>query len=504
MPAALAKAVASTVKSPGFYLTIDLLGGASGPSTGANRILIMSPKNSSGGDLTVDTEVRQVFGADDCSDGFGAGNPGHLCAKKVFEHNGFARVDILAPTASAGAAAAITQTFTGPASANSTIRFRIHGRVIDVPWLNGETATTFCARAALAINALSADLFVTVAANVGSLDYTCKALGPWGNDILVNASIVEGGGGIAISVNPAALAGGTTEPNFTTALASVDTQQYRRIILCLSNADATLASSSSNADRLKTHILANNTGNAAKLQVGAVGHSGSTTNAKTGAIHRNECAFQYVLGRSYEDLPQEIIGAEVGDTTRFIALRPNYNRIGNKLNLYGPRDVAASKLTQAEAEDLLLNGVTPLDQEMETDEVFVVRPITTHSLDGSNPDYRCLDMTDVDGIYTVSEDLRTRVPQEFRNASITEDQPANAEPLPAGVVEIKEVRAFVLGVLEEWADLGVVDRTRLREKVANGDFIFEIDTDLSQVNMVLPFAIIKPLAKFSTVIRKVA
>lgn len=502
--AALAKAVASSVKTPGLYLTIDLLGGASNPSSGPDRILIMSPKNTSGGDGTANTEVRQVFGADDVADMLGAGNPGHLAAKKLFEHNGLALVDVIAPAESGGAAATSTTTFTGPATSNGTVRFRIHGRVIDVPWLNGESATTFAARAVLSINALSDDLFVTASSNTGDVILTAKSKGPWGNDVLINASILEGAG-TAVSVNPAALTGGTTEPDFTTALSNVDTLEYRRIILCLSNADATLATSSSNADRLKVHINSLNTGNQAKLQVGLVGHTGTTTDAKGGAVNRNEVAFQYVFGRSYEDLPSELAGAEAGDATRFIALRANYNRIGNKLNLKGPKDPVSSKLTASEVEDLLNNGVTPLDQEMGTNEVFVVRPITTHSLSGSNPDYRCFDMSDVDGVYTVARDLRAAVPQEFANVSISEDLEPNADPLPPGVVELKDVRAFYLARLEFWADEGVVNRARLRSEIEAGNFIFQIDSsDPTQVNNVLPFSIVKPLAKLGTVIRKVA
>jgi phage tail sheath gpL-like len=498
-------AVAPTVKTPGYYLTIDLLGGAAAPSNGLLRALIISPKNSSGATITDDTQVEQIFGADDAAELLGEGNPGHLAAKRLFEHYNLASVDVLAPTPSAGAAATATQTFTGPATTNGTVRFRIHGRVIDVPWLSGESATTFAARAALAINALSADLFVTVAADVGDLDYTAKALGPWGNDVLINASIIEGASGAAVSVNPSALTGGTTEPNFTTALTNVDTREYRIIIACLSNADATLATSSSNADRLKTHINALNTGNQAKLQVGLVGHTGTTTNVKGGAVNRNEVAFEYIYGQTFEDLPCELAGAEAGDTLAEITVMPNANRIGRKLNLYGPRDTAASKLTAAEVEDLLNNGVTPIDIELNTDELFVVRPITTHSLDGGTPDYRCLDLSDVHGVYTVSQDIRTAVSQEFRGASISPDQPPNSDPLPTHVVELKDVRAFHLGRLELWADRGVINRTQLRADVANDEFIFEINAaDATQVDTLLPYSIIKPVAKFSNVTRKVA
>jgi phage tail sheath gpL-like len=507
MPAvSVPKAVASSVKSPGLYLVVNLLGGSASPSSGPLRCLIIAPPNSSGFDATVDTEVRQVFGPDDAATMVGSGNPGALAAKRLFQHYGLASVDMIAPTESAGAAATGTQTFTGPATANSTIRLYVMGRVIDVPWLSGESATTFAARAALYVNQYSADLFVTASSSTGDLIYTAKSKGPWGNDVRLNASIIEGGGGIAITVNPAACSGGTTEPDFTTALTNVDTREYAIIIGCLSNADAATASSSSNADRIKTHINSLNTGNAAKLQTCYIGSNGTIANVKAGAVHRNDPVFEYVYGQTFGDLPSEIAGAEVGDTLRFITDQPNFNRIGNKLDLHGPRDTAASKLTAAELEDLLNNGVSPVDIELNTDELFIARPITTHSLNGANPDFRCFDISDTHGAYAVARDLRAATPIEFSNCSISEDLPPNADPLPPNVVEIKDIRAFVLSRLRSiWVKRGVVSGAALQASIDADEFTFEIDSvDPTQVNNVLPLSIIKPLAKIGQVIRKVA
>lgn len=205
------------------------------------------------------------------------------------------------------------------------------------------------------------------------------------------------------------------------------------------------------------------------------------------------------------DLPCELAGAEAGDTLRFVTLRANYNRIGNKLQLHGPADVAISKLTDAEVEDLLSTGVTPLSFELGTNEIFVVRPITTHSLNGANPDYRALDVSDVHGIYAVARDLRAAVPIEFANASISEDLPPNADPLPPGVVEVKDVKAFVLSRLNFWAKLGVVNRAALQAAIDAEELTFELDaSDATQLNSILPLQIVKPLAKIGSVVQKVA
>lgn len=497
-------AVAPSRKTPGLYLVVDLLGDPASPGSAANRALVMAPKGSAG-TLTNQSEVRQVFGPDDAATAFGAGTPGHLACKRLFAQYGLASVDVISPTPSAGVAATATQTFTGPATQNSSIRFRVHGRIIDVAWNNGESATTFVVRAVAAINAQGSDLALTAAANVGSIDYTAKLAGVWGNDILINASILTGGGGIAVTVNPAALTAGTLEPDFTTALGNVVTREYRRIVGVLSNADATLNTSSSNAARIALHIDTNETGNQAKLQVGVVGHTGSIANVQAGAIGRNNEAFEYVYGQNFEDLPGELAGADAGDALKFLDIRANYNRIDNELTLKGPRDTVADKLTENETESLLSNGVTPLDIRQATGKIFLVRPITTHSLDGSNPDYRAFDLPDTDGMYSVAADIRTALPQEFRNASITPDLPAGQNRLPAGVVERRDVEAFVINRLEQHVDLGVLQGDKLDASVGAGQLIVEINaTDSSQVDIFLPLAIVKPLAKFGVVAQKIA
>lgn len=498
------KAVASSVKTPGLYLLVNLLGSPANPGTAVNRALIMAPK-SSAGNITADTEVRQCFGPVDVATALGAGTPGHLAAKRLFKAFGLASVDVVAPAASGGAAATGTQTFTGPATENSTIRFRVHGRIIDVPWLNGEAVATFHARAILAINAQSDDLFVTAAGTSPNLVYTAKVAGPWGNDVRIHASIHEGGGGIAITANPAALTGGTTEPTFATALTLVSTKEYRRIVPCLSNADASDTSSSSNAERLANHINSFETGLSALLQVGVVGHTGTIANVKAGAIDRNNEAMQYVYGQTFDDLPCELAGAEAGDALRCIAIRANFNRIGNQHVLYGPRDVVAEKLTAAEIEDLLNNGVSPIDVDSLTGAIFIVRPITTHSLFAAAPDYRALDLPETDGMYTVFGDLRTALPQQFPNCSISEDLAPGADALPAGVVERRDVEAFVFSRLNFWARAGVVNKVALDAAIELGEIIVEIDaSDETQVNIFVPTKIIKVLAKFSVVGAKVA
>lgn len=500
----ITKAVASSTKTPGVYLKIDLQGPASNPGTSTLRTLLMAPKGSAG-NITANTEVRQCFGPVDVATALGGGTPGHLASKRFFRRFPRGRLDVIAPTASAGAAATGTQTFSGTATENSTLRFYGCGRIIEVSWLNGETAAQFVTRAVAAINQVADDLPFTVAADTADIEYTAKLAGPWGNDVRLFVAVYTGGGGITISANPAALTGGTTEPNFTTALATVATSEYRAIVACLSNADAADTTSSSNAERLANHITNLREGNAARLQVGFVGLNGSTTQAKAGAIDRNNDSFEYSLGRLWDDLPCEIAAAEAGDALFWASDRPNYNRIGNVHELYGPRDVVTNKLTDAEIEDLLNNGVTPLDVDPLTGARFLVEPITTHSTFGGAPDYRAFHLSDTLAMYTVFDGFRVALKQEFPNANVTADLPQGADELPAGVVELKDIRAFTVNYFRSWVPRGVVQGARLDQAIEDDELSVTLDDiDGAQVNIFVPLGIIKPLAKLGVVGSKVA
>ncbi len=496
-------AVQPSVKSPGVYLNVNLLAGVANPGSARLRALLLASK-SSAGNIVANTEVRTVFGPDDVAVALGAGTLGHLAAKMFFLRNPQGSLDIVAPAESAGANAAATQTFTGTATANSTLRLRAHGRIIDTAWNAGETAATFITRYVATINAQTADLFVIAAdATGGDVSLTAKVKGPPGNDVKVNVSIIAGGAGITIAANPTALTGGTTEPDFTTALTSVATRSYRRIVPCVSNADSTSASGSSNPGRVQAHVVAHQSGNDAKLQVFSVGNTATIANVKAGAIAKNDPAGEYVYGQNYEDLPCECAAADAGDALRFIGIRANFNRIGNVLGLRGPQDPVADKLTGAELEDLLNNGVTALDVQTFTGQIIVTRPVTTHSLNGSAADYRALDLPDTDAIYTVAEDLRDSLPQEFANCSVVENLPPGVNRLPAGVVELKDIRGFLTSRLGFWVDQGVLDGDKLQAALDAQQLLVEINaSDATQVDIFLPLGVVKVLSKMGVTVAK--
>ncbi|MFZ5896813.1 MAG: hypothetical protein ACOY0T_37500 [Myxococcota bacterium] len=502
---ALPKAVTSSTKTPGFYLRIDLLAGPANAGSSALRALLVAHALPTG-DITPDDEVRRCYRPDDVALALGNGSIGHLAAIQMFLAFGALDLDVVAPAAPSGATAQQTLSVAGAPTDTNQFLINIAGRDIGpIAWGASETIGVFRARVITAINGFR-PLPVQAQNGIDPDDVDIVALGPgsWGNDITIRVTKLGGTGG-AVTVGGARLAGGAGEFNATLALAKVGTTEYAAIGLATSNADATLNTASSNAERLQNHIEWRKYGLGALLQYGFVGHTGTIANVKTGAIARNATDLTYAFVQNAQSLPAEVMGWELGDCMNWYQQRANYSRIGNRAPyLFGSSDPNGDQISPPESEDLLSNGVAPYDFAPNSTELALVAPITTHSLDDAgNADVRCYYQSDVWGQNAIARDLRVAIQQEFAHASITPDLPPNADALPPGVVERKDVYNFSVSRVKGWGQLGVANIPYLEQVIANGTFAVEIDEDdESQVNIFIPDRIVKPLAKFSAVFHK--
>src|SRR5689334_6957293 len=173
-------AVSPATRTPGFFLLLDVLGGSASPSTAARRILIIAPKSSAGTGV-VGTLYENV-GADDVKARCGTGTPGHLAAKRIFARNARARVDLIIPSDGSGGGATDGATFATVPTANYNVQWTVHGVVINVPWLTGESVATFTARAVSTLNGNTDNIAVTfVDTGAGVITANAKIPGPWGN-----------------------------------------------------------------------------------------------------------------------------------------------------------------------------------------------------------------------------------------------------------------------------------------------------------------------------------
>jgi phage tail sheath gpL-like len=513
MPNNFPVAVSPSVRSPGLALKVDLLGGAASPGTAPKRACIVGTKASTG-TITANTQLVQgLAGADDVKTYLGAGVFGHLAAKRLFEEYGLALVDLVAPAESAGVAATATLLFddTTPVTVAQTITAKIAGREIVFSWAAGRTDTQAATDFVTAVGVLDADIPVSAGNGGGALTtvtFTSKIKGTIGNDVLITAVMAGGtGGAITLSGNLGSVVSGTLEADFATALTTISGQEYDYILLITGNTDAGAASATSNVGKAKTKVDSLNLGFDAKLQQIVVGLTSTLSNAKTGAAQHDYGPLAYTFCNKGQSLPAEFGGAEVGARLRDVGIDPAANRINTpyKAQLFGAADLVADSLTPTQVEDALQSGVTPVTYTAQG-VCRVSRPITTYFKDTSgNPDDRILDQSRVDGTYTVAKDLRVALPQEFPNSKLSPDLAAGADPLPEGVTEVRDVKAFVIQRLKFWVKRGVVQSARLQAAIDNGTLIVRVNpSDESQCDIVLPIRIVPPLAKFSLVVQRAA
>lgn len=498
-------AVAPSVKSPGLFLVVNLLAGQSSPGSGAFRALMIAGKSASG-TITEDTEIQEaVAGAEAVGTFLGTGMPGHLAAIALFEEHGLATVDLIAPTAAAGVVATGTATFAaGPPTVSQTVNVWIAGVRTQIVWAAGETDTQGGDTLEAAVNG-NPNLPVTAANVAGVVTFTAKAAGTWGNDIKLRITVEDGAGG-TVTASGTSLAAGTTEFDATVALALVTQREYNLILICTSNADAEDGTATSNPGIVKTHIDGLDEGQQAKLQQLVVGATGTLAAIKTGVDAMNFGRGQAVFMNNGEALPAQIAGAEVGARLREETLDAAANRIRLEYRANFPTVVnrSADELTEVQIEDALNNGVTPISFTAIGDP-RVERPITMYHLDAAgNPDARLLDTSRVTGTDAVAKDLRITIPIEFAQAKLSPDLEGFGDELPAGVVEVRDIKSFIDGRVRFWVSLGVVQFQAYQDAVDNGTFIVRVNpSDSSQADIVLPIKIVPPLAKFSLVVQHI-
>lgn len=499
-------AVSPGTLTPGLYLKVNLIAGAAAPSIGPLRILLIAPR-SSAGTLTTDTEVRAGGGEETAAVAFGSGTPGHLAAKQIYAAEPTALVDFAAPVAGAGAATA-TITLSGSVTQNNAVEVVLVGRTIQVGWLIGETASDVRDKLILAVNSLDDDMPVVASSGgAGIVTLTFKVTGRLGNDAKVKCRLLEPQSS-SEAVTPTTITnftGGTTDPDVSNVMDAAQGREYHFIVPCLSNTDALTTGSSSNAERILAQIETYNEGLNAKLQQLIYASTTSQSAAVSAAIARNVGHAQHVLCVNGQSLPCEFAGAEAGDRLHAIGLDPAANRIGNQIGsgLYGSHDITADRATPAESETAIGNGVSLLSYDA-ADNIIAVRPVTTFSQNpAGGPDRRLLDTQNVDAAYIIARDLRAALPAEFPNAKITRDVPPGGDPPPAGVVEERDIKVFVISRLRIFQRNGVILQTALDEAIADGSLVVQVnDFDPTQVDIVVPIQVIPPLAKFGVVVNR--
>lgn len=490
--------------TPGISLKVNLKP-AGGDASGDLKILLIAPKNTSGGSITAEAAPVEIAGVAEAAAQWGAGSLGAAMARAVRSVNPTVRMFASAPNASAGAAAAGSFTFASAPTSDMTFRLWVSGRYKDVAWLVGEAVNDARTRALARLAELVGKAHATFTAAVGDgvITVTAPATGPTGNDVTISVELLEGAGGTC-TASGTNLSGGTTEVDVANALAAAADDEYDYIVLAVSNASA--AATTGNLAALETHLLAYDEGPDAFLQQGVIGHTGARTAVAASAQARNEQVLEIINAQGSRSLPCEVAAAEAADVALLRALYSSYNRIGRELPILLPLVPADENPTLPQSDACLRAGVSYV--RYTTDGRAVVgRAVTTYTVDSEGTTLYPTDRNEVDAMFDAAKDIRRVIRSEYPSSFIKRDiDVAEGEDVPARTVQEADVKATIVSrVLSYWCrgNRGVFSRAYFQSKVDDGTLICRVnDDDETQVDIFLPLKPSKLWAKTGLMVEK--
>lgn len=392
------------IKVPGFYGETKY--GQSAIKLGAATLkcLVVGLKGTTGGDITVDTEVRRITSKEDADTAFAAGSEAaRMCYAAIDEAKGLGILDLYAaaPTAAGGAAASTCiATFSGTSTANGTIYFWIGGDRVEVNVASGLTAT----QVGVLVETAS-DQFPRLPASVtdvttGAVTWTVNSAGIRGNAHILYVDVtacpgitvvLSGTGGAAVTSSTSVLGrkfgNGSGVETMTTIHATLFPMLHEFVGIAQNDA-TTLALWEAQCDAKAGPL----DGRMEHYQAAANLSFASTTSLAQTTLNNARFNMQWL--EISELHPSELAAA-------FAALRcvtegqvPNSAYDDYPLRMAKPQRFPSDWVTSlAEKQAALDVGVTPLETRADG-KVYIVRAITTRCLNGAAADYRTIDVAD--------------------------------------------------------------------------------------------------------------
>lgn len=408
------------------------------------KVLIMGVVAGSG----TATDDTLVYGPEYTSDEanvialFGTGSPPHRAWRRFTKFCKTAAIYMIAVAESAGTAASGTITFASAATAAGSVKYTICGETIEVSFASGAAFDTGIAEDLKdAINAAT-HLPVTAARVDGVVTVTYRVKGTTGNWVRHRATITSGCT-TTCTVNAATLASGATDETYTTALATILSEDFDYIVPALSPT----STSNANIAALITQVLvqAQATSGIRQQVITATGED--LTDATTYVTTYNKSRIQHVWQENPEFEPYEL-AAEVA-AIRY--LRETGADPGVSYDGYGPGsddvwDIPAQYSTADRPPPTDVNtaisvGLTPIATNHAGNTYLVM------SCTGAAADPRIRDTAKVTVADQFADDLAARHSSQWAQSKLADDEPEGAKPYPRNILtptRLKDLTIFPL------------------------------------------------------------
>ena len=421
--------------------------------------LVVTGNKTSAGTATADSDILPVYDASQADTVAGPGSEGALQLRAALDIDGVTLyyAPVAAPSSSP-AQATLTATIGGTWSTTGTVTLYLGGKAYSTGVAaTGDTTTTVAQNLVAAVNGDSS-CFCT-AANVGAvITFTVKSTGARGNQWICrkDLSVAPSGltcalaGGAALTGGMVPFSGGAGVDDVTNVLALLATDVYD--LQAWAQADATNAALiraqvQSEASPLKMHLehVVMATTRAVST---ATSFAQTTLNEyRCTLVHLTNCEWAPALVAAQIAAVRSVI---VGDNPNF-----NYDDLGTSDNPSGisltipPQSQKADIPGRSTLETMLSSGVMPLTTTTDG-RVKIVRAIQSHSLNGSNADYRALDWGDVDVPDRISKEVGAQWSVfKATNPYVGDDPAPGAQPVTRGVGTPSRWQAELVKVLKD-------------------------------------------------------
>lgn len=222
--------IPQNVRVPLFYAEVD--SSQAGYFTQQNRSLLVGQKLTAG--TSPANTLQLVARTDEAKALFGVGSMLARMHEIYRQNDPFGEVWCIAlDDPGAGVAATGSFAITGTATKAGTLNAYVGSQRVQIGVASGDTAATLATALAAAVNA-NVELPVTAAAATDTVTLTARHKGALGNDLLLQMNYYGAAGGestpagLTVTVN--AMAGGTTSPSLTAAVAAMGDEEFDFII----------------------------------------------------------------------------------------------------------------------------------------------------------------------------------------------------------------------------------------------------------------------------------
>jgi phage tail sheath gpL-like len=445
---ALPSIIDTSNKTPGLFIKVSLGVGGQAAASAPLRILVLGNKTSAG--IKADGSITQTYGTDDAITNNGQGSELHRMLRNVFKAYPGATVFAGIIAASAGVAGSNAGwTGSGTATAAGTIEYFVNGERVVYTFASGDTWAAIGAGLVVAINN-NADLPVT-AAGTTTVTVTAKIPGPRGNKIRVWSTITTGSG-LTHAVIDAYLASGATTDTPATILDNASSQRWNIIVSPYEDATGN--------GLIKTHIATyGNDPLEGKRGVYVFVTQDTLANAVTLATTINDARGRCLWHYNSDVPPAELAASWAGSYARRMQNDRASNYDGVPVLAALPQRTLADRPTASEITSALNSGITPVKVSGDGLTCTIVRAITTRSRDsGSRPDYRTLDVHQVDALDAVADQIETDFAATYmadpadptsRGFKIAPDGDVSEMP-PPGVATPLTIRDLVFAITKRF------------------------------------------------------